>query len=97
MCIYLYLKIKITGAGDYANAGQVDKRNKEVILKNYAPFTEWIYKINNTQVDNAKDLDVVMPTYNNLIAYSDNYSETLESLWQYYRGEPALDKNSSIV
>ena len=42
--------------------------------------------MNNTQVDNAKDLDVVMPVYN-LIEYSENYSKTSGSLWQYYRDE----------
>ena len=37
-------------------------------------------KINKTQIDNAKDIDVVMLMYN-LIQYSDNYSKTPESLW----------------
>ena len=49
---------------------EVDKINKEVIFKNYAPFTDCISKINNTQV-NAKDVDVVMLMYN-LIEYRDN-------------------------
>ena len=35
----------------------------------------------------AKDLHVVMPTYN-LIEYSDNYLKTFGSLWQYYRDNP---------
>ena len=43
--------------------------------------------LNNTQIDNAKDLDVLMPMYN-LIEYSDNYSKTSASLWQYQRDEP---------
>ena len=38
--------------------------------------------MNNTQVDNGKDTDIVMPMYN-LIEYSDNYSKTSGSLWQY--------------
>ena len=59
---------------------------KEIIFKSCAPFTDCISEINNTQVDNAKDLDVVMLMYN-LIEYSDNYSKTLGSLWQYYRDE----------
>ena len=59
---------------------------KEIIFKNCAPFTDCISEINNTQVDNAKDLDVVMLMYN-LIEYSDNYSKTRGSLWQYYRDE----------
>ena len=45
--------------------------------------------MNNTQIDNAKDINVVMPMYN-LIKYSDNYSKTSTSLWEYYRDEPAL-------
>ena len=44
--------------------GEEDERNKGVIFKNCAPFTDRISEINNTQVDNAKDLDLVMPMYN---------------------------------
>ena len=43
--------------------------------------------MNNTKIDNAKDIDVVIPMYN-LIEYSDKYSKTSGSLWQYYRDEP---------
>ena len=57
---------------------------------------EFISEINNTEVDNAKDLDVVMPMYN-LIECSDNYSKTSRSSWQYYRGRPALDNNGHII
>ena len=42
------------------------------MFKNYAPFTNCISKINNTQVDNAKNIDILMQMYN-LIKYSDNY------------------------
>ena len=48
--------------------------NKKVIFKNCAPFTNCISEINNTQIDNAKDIDIVMPMYN-LIEYSDNYAK----------------------
>ena len=44
--------------------------------------------INSTRVDNGLDIDVVIPRYN-LMEYSDNYSETPGSLWQYYRDKPA--------
>ena len=50
----------------------LDQRNKGVIFKNCAPFTEFISNINNTQIDDARDKDLVMPMYN-LIEYSDNY------------------------
>ena len=50
-------------------------------LCNYSDaFTGYIGKINNTQIDNAKDLDVVMLMYN-LLEYSDNYSKTSGILW----------------
>ena len=53
--------ITITGEGGDAAAGE---RNKGVIFKNCTPFTDCINKINNTQIVNAKDLDVVIPMYN---------------------------------
>ena len=68
-------------------ARQADKRDKGVIFKNCAPFTKCISRINNTDIDNAKDIDIVMPMYN-LIEYSDNYSKTSRGLWQYYKDEP---------
>ena len=86
-CILVKGKITITGAGADAAARQADERDKGVAFKNCAPFTNCISEINNTQVDNAKDLDIVMPMYN-LIQYSDNYAKASESLWQYYRDEP---------
>ena len=49
-------------------------KNIQVVLKNCAPFTDCISEINNTQIDNAKDINVVMPMYN-LIEYSNNYSK----------------------
>ena len=74
-------KITITGAGDDAAARQVHERDKGVA------FTNCISEINNTEVDNAKDIHIVMPMYN-LIEYSDNYAKTSGSLWQYYRDQP---------
>ena len=86
---YLLVKgtITITGAGDDAAARPEDKRNKGVISKNWAPFIKCISKINDTEIDNAQDIDIVMPMYN-LIEYSNNYSKTSGSLWQYYKDEP---------
>ena len=86
---YILVKgaITIAGAGDNAAARQADERDKGVVFKNCAPFTNCISEINNTQVDNAKDIDIVMPMYN-LIEYCDHYAKTSGSLWQYYRAEP---------
>ena len=85
--IFVKGKIAITGEGDNALARQADERDKGVTFKNCAPFNNCISEINNTQIDNTKDIDIVMPMYN-LIEYSDNYAKTLGSLWQYYRDKP---------
>ena len=53
--------------------------NKKGIFKNFVPFTDCKSEINNIEIDNAKDIDIVMPMYT-LIEYSDNYSETSGSL-----------------
>ena len=53
-------------------------------------------EINNTQVDNAKDMDIVMPMYN-LIEYSDNYAKTSGRLWQYCKDIPTRNANYVIV
>ena len=76
--------ITITVAGADDAAKRLDERKKGVIIKNCAPFTDSTSKINNTHIDNAKYLDVVIPMYE-LVEYSNNYSKTSESLWQYYR------------
>ena len=80
-------KITITGRGANVTARQAYERDKGAAFKNCAPFTNWITEINNIQVDNAKDIDIVMPMYN-LIEYSDNYAKTSGSLWQYFRDQP---------
>ena len=72
-----------------------EKRNKAVTFKNNAPFINCISKINGVKIDNAEDLDVVMPMYN-LLEYSKNYRKATGSLWNYYRDEPnnPLSSNS---
>ena len=76
-----------------ANANNTDKK---VIFKNCAPFTNCKSEINNTQVDSAKDIDIVTPMYN-LIECSDNYSKISGSLWQRCLDIPAVDNNNAIV
>ena len=63
---YILVKgtITIAGAGADAAARQADERGKGVAFKNCAPFTNCISEINNTQIYNAKDIDIVMPMYN---------------------------------
>ena len=79
--------ITITGAGDNAAPRQADERNKGVIFKNCEPFVKCISKINDTEIDNAQDIDIAIEMYN-LIECSDNYSKTSGSLWQHYKDEP---------
>ena len=86
---YIHVKgtITITGERDNDTAKRLAERNKGVIFKNCAPFTKCISRVNNKDIDNAHDIDIVMPMYN-LIEYSDNYSKTCGSLWQYYKDDP---------
>ena len=74
---YIVLKGKITVTNPDNNA-----YDKKLSLRNNAPFLSCISKINNTLIDNAEDLDIVMPMYN-LIEYSKNYRKTTGSLWNY--------------
>ena len=72
-CAYILVKaltiITITEAGNDAAAKQVDEIKKGVIFKNCAPFINCKSKLYNTEIDNVKDIDIVMPMYN-LIEYS---------------------------
>ena len=78
---YILVKVTIIIAPAPARAANRNNNNKELIFKNNclkllfknnsAPFTDCISEINNTQLDNAKDIDTVMPMYN-LIEYSNN-------------------------
>ena len=88
---YIVVEGTITLEGD----NDTIKRNKSLAVKNNAPFINCISKINDIQIDNAEDLDTVMPMYN-LIEYSKNYRKTTGSLWNYYRDEPSnpLSSNS---
>ena len=67
-------------------ANENGKPQKNVAVKNNAPFGSCISKINNTLTDNAEDPDTVMPMYN-LLECSQNHSMTSGSLWNYYRDE----------
>ena len=75
-------KIIVTNPNDNGNF------NKELTLKNNAPFISCISKINGELLENAEDLDIVMPMYN-LLKYSKNYEKTSGSLFNYYRDEPS--------
>ena len=80
---YVWIKRTITVTNPNNNAN-FDRR---LTLKNKAPFISCVSKINGELVENAEDLDVVIPMYN-LLEYSKNYEKTLGSLFNYYRDEP---------
>ena len=86
---YILVKetITLTGAEANADGTNADERDKGVTFKKCAPFTKCISRTNKTDTDNAHDIDIVMPMYN-LIEYSDNYSKTSWSWWQYYKDDP---------
>ena len=93
---YIIVKGTITVNNTAADGAAANNINKKVIFKNCAPFINCISEINNTQVDNAKDIDIVMPMYN-LIEYSDNYAKTSGSLWQYCKDIPPVNNNNATV
>ena len=76
LCNYIDASILVSGTMSVTNTKvqDTDANNNsiKVVLKNYALFTDYINEINNTQVDNAKNLDVVMLMYN-LIEYNDKF------------------------
>ena len=93
---YILVKGNISINNTAAEGAAANNTNKKVIFKNCAPFTNCISKINNTQIDNAEYIDIVMSMYN-LIEYSENYSKTSGSLWQYCKEIPAVKDEDYIV
>ena len=77
--IFLNGRITITEAGADAAARQADKRDKGIVFKNCTPFIICKIEINDTEIDSATDIDIVIPIYN-LIEYIDNCSKTSGSL-----------------
>ena len=78
---YILVKGTITVLNAAAAGAAVNIQTKKQYLTFCAPSTDFITEINNTQVDDAQKIDVVMPICN-LIEYSDDYLKTSGSLWQ---------------
>ena len=89
---YILVKENITVNNNAGAGAAANNIGKKVIC---APFTSCVSKINNTQVNNGEYIDIVMPKYN-LIEYSDNYSKTSGSWWQYCKEIPAIDDGGNI-
>ena len=96
---YILVKGTITVTAPGANnvASNIrDKTNRPLILKNNSPFVSCITRINGELIEDADDLDIVMPMYN-LLEYSKNYRKTLGSLYNYYRDELPNDGNDNFA
>ena len=93
---YILVKGTITVPNTAPTDADANNANKKVIFKNCAPFINCVSEVNNKQVDNAKNIDIVMPV-SNLIEYSDNYSKTSGSFLQYCNDIPAVNNNGDIV
>ena len=86
LCDYADAYILVSGTITVAGNHPRDRKNKPVILKDNAPFVSCITRINGELIEDADDLDIVMPMYN-LLEYSKNYRKTIGSLYNYYRDE----------
>ena len=100
LCDYSDAHVLVKGTITVNNTAAADadanNTNKKVIFRNCAPFVSAISEINNTRVDNCKDIDVIMPLHN-LLEYSPAYAKTSGRLWQYCKDIPAVDNNNAIV
>ena len=93
LCDYSDSYILVTG-DITATGGNADTR---VAFKNCAPFTKCVTHINDEHVNNADNLDIVMPMYT-LIEYSDNYLDTSGSLWQFKsHGSPVNNDGVPVI
>ena len=89
---YILVKGIITVTGNRPR----DRQNRPFILRNNTPFISCITRINGELIEDADDLDIVMPMYN-LLEYSKNYRKTIGSLYNYYRDELTNDGNDNFA
>ena len=90
---YILVKGTVTVNGVVnGEKNEILRRNRPLISKNNAPFVSCMTKINNEFIEDADDLDIVMPMYN-LLEYSKNYRKTIGSLYNYYADELSDDNN----
>ena len=92
---YILVKGTITVVNTGTDAAP-NNADKKVIFKNCAPFTSFVSRIDNTQIDDAQYIDAVMTVYN-LIEYSDNHSKISRILCQFCTDVPAIDVNGDVT
>ena len=93
---YILVTLNITVINITAANANGNNTSKKVIFKYCAPFSNCISEINNTQLNKAKDIDIVMPMYN-LIEYSHDYSKASGSICQSCKDIPGVNNNGNIV
>ena len=94
LCDYSDAYILVNGIITVTGNNPRDRQNRPLILKNNAPFVSCITRINGELIEDADDLDIVMPMYN-LLEYSENYRKTIGSLYNYYRDELSDDADDN--
>ena len=92
LCDYADASILVNGTVLVNGLNLRDRQNRPLMLKNNAPFVSCITRINGELIEDADDLDIVMPMYN-LLECSKNYRKTIGSLYNYYRDELNDDAN----
>ena len=85
LCDYFDTFTLVTG-----NTTVAANNDTDCAFKNCAPFSACTTKVNDVFVDETNHIYIAMPMYN-LIEYSDNYSDTSGSLWQFKRDEFPAD------
>ena len=86
LCDYSDAYVWVKGIITVTNPNNNANFDRRLTLENNAPFLSCVSKINGEFVENAEDLDIVIPMYN-LLEYSKNYEKTSGSLFNYYRDE----------
>ena len=93
LCVYSDVYILGNGTITVTGNHPRDRQNRPLILKNNAPFISCITRINGELIEDADDLDIVIPMYN-LLEYSKNYRKPIGSLYNYYRDELSDDNDN---
>ena len=86
LCDYSDAYILVSGTIIVAGNHPIYRQDRPVILKSNAPLVSCITRINGELIEDADNLDLVMPIYN-LLEYSKNYRKTTGSLYNYYKDE----------
>ena len=95
LCDYADAYILVNGTITVTSQNNVirDKKDRPLILKNNTTFISCITIINGELIEDADDLDIVLPMYN-LLEYSKNYGKTIGPLYNYYRDELSDDPDN---